>query len=235
MSTANKAEAELQSINAKMVADFLGNHPNFFEGHPYLLHSLELSHSTGAPRATSLIERQVTVLREKNKNLEHQLRELIDVARGNDDLASKIDALAIKLLAAHNRDEIVSVLEATLRGELLAEHAVMVLFLPSATDREPETRFLRVIDRGDEALTPFKTFLEMGSPRCGYIRDTQRDFLFGAGNIEIGSAALVPLGDQCVTGFLAIGSRDADYFNPGQSMDFLARMGDLITAALSSR
>ena len=169
MSTANKAEAELQSINAKMVADFLGNNPSFFEGHPYLLNTLELSHSTGAPRATSLIERQVTVLREKNQKLENQLRELLDVARGNDDLASKIDALTIKLLAASNRDEIISVLEETLRGELLAEHAVIVLFLPSANAREPETRFLRVIDRNDEALTPFTTFLDGGTPRCGYI------------------------------------------------------------------
>ncbi len=237
MSTAKKATAEAQpeGINAKLVADYLSNNPDFFEHHPHLLHSLELSHSTGGPRATSLIERQVSVLRDKNQSLEQQLREFIDVARGNDELAGKIDALAIELLAAKNRDEIVTALEATLRGELLAEHAVMVLFTPSATDREPETRFLRLIDRTDEALAPFKTFLDMGTPRCGYIRDSQRDFLFGAGNIEIGSAALVPLGDQCATGFLAIGSRDADYFSPDQSMDFLSRMGELVTAALGSR
>jgi uncharacterized protein YigA (DUF484 family) len=218
-----------------MVADYLGNNPGYFDSHPHLLHSIELSHSTGGPRATSLIERQVAVLRDKNQALERQLREFIDVARSNDDLASKIDSLAIKLLAAKNRDEVVAALEATLRGELLAEHAVMVLFLPSAPAREPETRFLRVIDRNDSALAPFKTFLDMGSPRCGYIRDTQRDFLFGSGNIEIGSAALIPLGEKCAAGFLAIGSRDADYFSPDQSMDFLARMGELVTAALSSR
>jgi len=235
MSTASKAAARPQSVTAKMVADYLGDNANFFDSHPHLLHSIELSHSTGGPRATSLIERQVAVLRDKNQALERQLREFIDVARSNDHLASKIDTLAIKLLAAKNRDEVVAALESTLRGELLAEHAVIVLFLPSAAERQPETRFLRVIDRNDNALTPFKTFLDMASPRCGYIRDAQRDFLFGAGNIEVGSAALVPLGDQCATGFLAIGSRDADYFSPDQSMDFLARMGALITAALSSR
>ena len=237
MSTANKAnaEAQLQGINAKMVADYLGNNPDFFDSHPHLLHTIELSHRTGGPRATSLIERQVAVLRDKNETLERQLGELIDVARGNDDLSSKIDALSIKLLAAKNRDEIVSALESTLRSELLAEHAVMVLFLPSATQREPETRFLRVINRNDEDLTPFKTFLDMGTPRCGFIRDTQRDFLFGTGNIEIGSAALVPLGEKCSSGFLAIGSRDADYFSPDQGMEFLARMGEMVSAALSSR
>ena len=235
MSTASKAEARPDGVTAKMVADYLGNNPGFFDSHPHLLHSIELSHSTGGHHATSLIERQVAVLRDKNQALERQLREFIDVARSNDDLASKIDSLAIKLLAAKNRDEVVAALEATLRGELLAEHAVMVLFLPSAPARQPDTRFLRVIDRNDGALTPFKTFLDMASPRCGYIRDTQRDFLFGSGNIEIGSAALIPLGDKCATGFIAIGSRDADYFSPDQSMDFLARLGELVKAALSSR
>jgi len=31
---------------------------------------------------------------------------------------------------------------------------------------------------------------------------------------------------------LAIGSRDADYFHPGKSMDFLSRLGDLLGGAL---
>ena len=42
----------------------------------------------------------------------------------------------------------------------------------------------------------FETLFESGRPRCGQIRDSQRDYLFGAGTIEIGSAALVPLGDK---------------------------------------
>ena len=59
--------------------------------------------------------------------------------------------------------------------------------------------------------------------------------MFGPDADEIGSAALVPLGENAATGLLAIGSRDADYFHPGQSMDFLARLGDLLGCALAIR
>ena len=33
-------------------------------------------------------------------------------------------------------------------------------------------------------------------------------------------------------GFLAIGSVEAERFNPGMSIDFLSRLGELVTAAL---
>ena len=44
--------------------------------------------------------------------------------------------------------------------------------------------------------------------------------------------ALVPLGKKTQIGFLAIGSADADRFHPGMSIDFLARIGDVVAGAL---
>ena len=58
------------------------------------------------------------------------------------------------------------------------------------------------------------------------------DFLFKADASEIGSVALVQLGENSDIGFLAIGSTSADRFHPGMSMDFLSRVGDLVAAAL---
>ena len=93
-------------------------------------------------------------------------------------------------------------------------------------------RFFRVVERGDEVLKPFQTFLEGTSARCGRIRDSQREFLFRQDADEIGSAALIPLGDGAEIGFLAVGSVDSDRFHPGMSIDFLARVGDLVAGAL---
>ena len=42
----------------------------------------------------------------------------------------------------------------------------------------------------------FDSLLQSGKPRCGQIRDAQRDYLFGKDSIEIGSVALTPLGRQ---------------------------------------
>jgi len=43
----------------------------------------------------------------------------------------------------------------------------------------------------------------------------------------------VPLGSKASIGFLAIGSVDAKRFHPGMSIDFLTRVGDLISGALN--
>jgi hypothetical protein len=116
------------------------------------------------------------------------------------------------------------------------DHAVLVLFeIDTVGEFGAEHRFLHLVERSDKVLGPFRTFLESGQARCGMIRDSQRDFLFGPDADEVGSAALIPLGENAATGFLAIGSRDLDYFHPGKSMDFMNRLGDLLGCALTIR
>lgn len=214
------------------VARFLAANPDFFEQHGALLAKLTLPHSTGG-QAVSLIERQVSVLRQRNDSLETQLRELVEVARGNDELADKIHTLALLLIAAPDRDQVVELLEQQLRLEFNADRAVLVLFGKLGSGVEEPGQFLRLADREDASLGPFRSFLEGEVVRCGTVRDAQRDFLFGADNFEIGSIALIPLGEQSGLGFLAIGSRNADHFHPGVSIDFLSRLGEIVAAALA--
>ena len=67
------------------------------------------------------------------------------------------------------------------------------------------------------------------------MRDTQRQFLFGSDAGEIGSVALVPLGEHGAIGLLALGSHERERFHPGMSTEFLARMGELIADAVVHR
>lgn len=237
MSTVKQAESREDNPQASQKGDedsivqYLQSHSDFFERHGPLLAQLKLPHSTGGA-AVSLIERQVLVLRQRNDKLESQLRELVEVARGNDDLADKIHALAVLLIGTREKPAIVELLEKQLRMEFNADRSVLVLF-DETGETFVEGQFLRLADRADESLGPFKSFLEGDSVRCGPVRDAQRDFLFGPDNCEIGSIALIPLGNHCRRGFLAIGSRSADHFHPGVSIDFLSRLGELVATALS--
>ena len=192
---------------------------------------MTLPHSTGGA-AVSLVERQVSVLRQRNDSAESQLRELVEVARGNDELADKIHALAILLIAAGSRREIVDLLEQKLRMEFNADRSVMVLFGEEDIDSAAMGQFLRIADRTDEELGSFRSFLDGDSVRCGPVRDAQRGYLFGQDDCEIGSMALIPLGRRSDLGFIAVGSRSAEHFNPGVSIDFLSRLGELVAAAL---
>ena len=78
-----------------------------------------------------------------------------------------------------------------------------------------------------------ESLLQSGKPRCGQVRDAQRDYLFGKDSVEIGSVALTPLGPKGALGLLAIGASDVDRFHPGMSTEFLSRIGELVTYALT--
>ncbi|MBT8087459.1 MAG: DUF484 family protein, partial [Gammaproteobacteria bacterium] len=137
------------------------------------------------------------------------------------------------LLAANSLQATVTALEEAMRSGFDADQAVLVIFGdPGKFDDISAGRFFHVIDRKDAALRPFNTFLNGSGPRCGQIRDAQREFLFHNDAEEIGSAALVPLGKGAEIGFLAVGSVDSKRFHPGMSVEFLTRLGDLIAGAL---
>jgi hypothetical protein len=112
-------------------------------------------------------------------------------------------------------------------------NSVLVLFIEEARALEPAMgQFLRVANPSDEDLRTFDSLLSSGKPRCGQVRDAQRDYLFGKDSVAIGSVALAPLGQKGAVGILAIGSSDAERFHPGMSTEFLLRIGELVTYAL---
>jgi uncharacterized protein len=213
------------------IAAYLQHNPDFFERHQALLVRLRVPHARGGS-TISLVERQIEVLREKHAGLEDKLAELVGVARANDAIAEKLHRFTRRLLRAGSRAEAVTLIETSLREDFDSFHGVLVL-IGEYPDLAPQ-RFVRAIARDDAGLKSFDTLFASGKPRCGQVRDTQREFLFGQDANDIGSVALVPLGDKSAPlGVLALGSTDRDRFHPGMSTEFLARMADLITDSLA--
>ncbi|MEM7430641.1 MAG: DUF484 family protein [Pseudomonadota bacterium] len=231
MSTQRKPEFVEDELSEDTVREYLEANPDFFERNSSLLRTLQIPHSSGD--AVSLVERQVSMLRQKEIKLERQLKDLIEVARDNDVLVAKIHELTLQLFGTETLHETISAVEAAMRTGFGADQSILVLFGdPERFGDIKAGRFFRVIDRSDDELKPFSTFLNGKGPRCGQVRDSQREFLFHGDSEEIGSVALVPLGRDAELGFMAIGSVDADRFHPGMSIDFLARVGDLVSGAL---
>ena len=98
MSTQRKPEFREDSLSEEAVRDYLADNPEFFERYADLLGSLRLPHQSGA--AVSLVERQVSMLRQKDLKHERKLKELLEVARANDTLADKLHCLTLNLLGA---------------------------------------------------------------------------------------------------------------------------------------
>lgn len=217
------------------IAHYLEHHPEFFERHGELLTQLKVPHLAGGA-ATSLVEKQVEILRQRNRKLEARLIDLVEIARINTDVSDRIHQLAVRLLALGDPREIIEVVEASLREDFSADMSMIVLFGQGEMyEQLPRTHYFRSIARDDPAIRAFATFMATGKPRCGHLRDAQRNFLFGHNNSELGSAALIPLGDHASVGLLAIGSRDENHFNPAMGTDFLARIGELVSTAIAAK
>lgn len=218
-----------ETMTEDSIADYLKSHPDFFERHGALMLGLKLPHRTGGA-SISLVERQVSMLRQRNGQLERQLKDLVAVAKQNDVLVEKIHQLCLKLMRAPTLLQRLERLETGLREDFAAERAVLVLF-PAAPAEAVREGFVRRLGTDDPDVRPFATFLRAAKPRCGPLRDRQKN-IFERDADSVSSAALVPLGAESRLGFLIIGNRDPDHFHPGKRMDFLARLGEVLAVAI---
>ena len=212
------------------VARYLQHNPEFFERHQALLARLRLPHSRGGS-TISLVERQIEVMRERHAALEAKLAELVRVARDNDAIAERFHRFARRLLRAPSRQAALDGIEASLRDDFDAFDSVLLLI--GSASPESTQRFPRLISPDDPNLKSFESLFASAKPRCGQVRDSQREFLFGSDANDIGSVALVPLGEKGSLGLLALGSTERDRFHPGMSTEFLGRMADLIADAVA--
>jgi uncharacterized protein YigA (DUF484 family) len=221
------------AINDGSVTRYLETYPDFFERNAALLAKLRLPHLRESSATVSLVERQVEVLRDRNQALERKIAEFKDVARANEALANRIHGLSQRLIRGRTLLDTIQAVETSLSEDFDARNSVLLLFMEQARELEAAAgRFLKTADPADDEVKSFESLLQSGKPRCGQIRDAQRDFLFGKDCIEIGSVALAPLGAGGALGLLAIGASDADRFHPAVSTEFLTRIGELLANAL---
>jgi len=233
MSTQTARGLPAGQTDEERIERYLALNPDFFERHQALLARMRLPHMrTGS--TVSLVERQVEVLRDQKTDADRRLAEFIAVARANDQLAERIHRFTRRMLRAPTALAALGALEASLREDFDAFHSVLVLTAPVASLGNAQLEpFLRRLPADDSNMRTFEALLATGKPRCGQVRDTRRDFLFGPEAASIGSVALVPLGEAGALGLLALGSAERERFHPGMSTEFLKRMAEIITDALS--
>lgn len=206
--------------DAARVAAWLQRHPDFFQGRDELLMSLRLSH---APRgAVSLVERQLSLLRERNDELRSRLNQLMDVARDNDRLFDKTRRLVLDLLDAGSLEEVVSAVEDSLRHQFQVPYVSLILYSDSPL---PVGRSTSVA----EAQKAVGSLLSGGKSVCGVLRPHELAFLFADDEASIGSAAVVTVGSQ---GILAIGSPDPQHYKSSLGTLFLGYIAEVLARVL---
>ena len=216
MSDTKEADEALE----QEIAEYLATKPDFFLRHPELLEALQIPHETGT--AVSLIEHQVKALQKQSAQYRTQLAELIEVARENERLNQRLHQLTLNLIEARTLNDVLSTLQDELRSKFNADAVELKLFSIEELDAHSN----------ESALSVFRDFMDTDKPSCGVLDEKKLQTLFGDQLGNHGSAALIPIRTTTLSGVLAIGSKDNDRFHPGKGVDFLIRLGELVSLTL---
>ncbi len=214
-------------VDARDVASFLRANPAFLDQHPELLRALSIPHGSGD--AVSLLERQVTVLRDDNARLKKQLDDWVRLARVNETLNHKIHELALTLMHAVGPQAIFASLDRGLREQFGADRVHSLLFAePAFIDGGNDTHFT-----GSDVARrePFTALLAQGRTACGPLAPAMRAALI-IDDASAGSAVIMPLLGKAWDGVLVITSSDPTRYQADMGTEFLTFLKEIVTLVL---
>lgn len=212
-------------LDSTAVAQYLADHPQFFEEHAALLGEVKLS-SPLTGRAVSLQERQMEVMRAKYNALELRMAGLVRHAEENAAIAGRFHGWTQQLLRTHDTADMPAAV-----AEGLVEHFIV----PQATLRlwnlapEHEGKWYTAGISDDARL--FANSLR--APYCGPNRDFEAvRWLENAD--EVRSTVLIALrAGGNAFGLLVLGSNDTERFGATMATDFLVHIGETASTALA--
>lgn len=223
--------ASVSPITEDDIAQFLANTPGFFERHAELLASVTIASPHG-PRTVSLQERQAEMLREKIKGLEHRIMDMVRHGHENNAIAQKIHQWSRELLAVGAAAALPQAVEQGMQSLFDVPQVALRLW-----GTAPEHAQAAFAQGASEDVRSFASSLTM--PFCGPNLGFEATAWL-ARAAEVQSLALLPLrrgaiddAEQPAFGLLVLGSPDPHRFEATMGTDFLARMAELASAALS--
>lgn len=217
------------------IADYLANSPDFFERHAQLLAAVQLT-SPHSQRAVSLQERQATLLREKIKILEQRIMEMIRNVNDNMLLSDKLlmwartlflnaDPLALPQLMA---DEIASQFSVPQVGIKVWGVAPKYAACPFAMGVSDDAKTFAT------SLTEPFCGVNTGLEAINWLPEPQAATSLAILPLRALAPAIGLVGQVSPAfGLLVLASPDAQRYNSTMGTDFLARIADLASAALS--
>ena len=225
-SAAETVSANLDELSAEEVAAYLREHPEFFLQQDDLLAELSLPHESG--NAISLLERQVTILRERGIEARQKLNNLLENARNNDQLFDTTRNLVLALLRAKNITEIADVAVDQLSNHDSIDACEIVLV------EHPDLQVANSVRTDSLASLKhrYEDVFRLKRTHCGAIDEEHVRWLFN-NNDSVKSTALCPvISNGEVLALLALGNHAENYFNVNLDTLFLDFIGHVVGAVL---
>lgn len=220
------AKDELEQAQA--VVSYLAEHPDFFAAYGAVLVNMNIPAPHGG-RAISLHERQLEVLREKNRALEMRLAELIRHGQENDAIVDKMQRWSRQLLLQTDHAQLPGLVESGMTEIFSVPQVALRLW------------GLKEAYRGLPNATAVSNPLvdathKLQKPICADSKDQPARNWLPAEGADTRSIALLPLrrgAEPKSFGVLVLGSADAERFRVGKGTAFLDRIAETASASLS--
>lgn len=209
-------------MKSEDVAAYLQQHPEFFEQYSEMIAGINIPHPHGG-RTIPISERQILSLREKSKQLENKLREIIQFGEENDAIGGKMHRITLAMLGCRDLNAVLHAVQYNLREDFAVPHVALRLWRGVAILPE----FAAVSD----AVKGFAAGIT--HPYCCAQAMLDTGALFGESEPLLKSYAYVALRDTDCFGLLAMASEDARRFYPEMGTLYLARLGEMVSAALA--
>ena len=222
MASSNPSKAE--SLDPERVAAFLRDNPDFLDNRPDLLAELTFTHETPAG-VSSLIERQISVLRAENQRYHEQLQALQQNQEASRTLIELGHQLALDMLTVGSTDTAIRDLFGFLEEHYAADGCHLFLFTattPSTTIDQVELR-----DRHDRLRLLLAELFNRKQPLLDSLQSEYLSLIFGERSESIRSTLLLPLTGQDWEGLFVVGSGKRDRYRRGPELElliFLARI-----------
>jgi uncharacterized protein len=221
---------KMNPITEDDIANYLANTPGFFERHAQLLSAVQMTSPHGN-RAVSLQERQAEMLREKIKALEHRVMDMVRHGTENMVIADRLQRWARKLLQVRGG----SALPATIASEIRTQFMVPQVAIKVWDVDSPHAEEPFALGVSQDART-FASSLTQ--PYCGLNSGFEAVRWLDDPATAM-SISLIPLRDGEINsstpafGMLVLASPDPQRFQSGMGTDFLERIAELASAALT--
>lgn len=210
----------------KVVREFLRENPDFLDKNTDILETMILPHNSG--KAISLVERQVGVMRDRNKEMRSRLDNMLQTAQDNDLLFEKTKRLVLNLLEAKTLGSLVEAVYDSLGKDYGIEFYSLTLF----GDEKKLPRTMARIASTEKANERVGTLIGANRTVCGVLREDEMVFLFGERGRQVGSVAAVPLRYDSLYGILAVGNSDPNFYKSSMGTLFLSYVAEILNRVL---
>jgi hypothetical protein len=206
-----------QSMAPEAVVAYLRDNPDFLQQHTKVWEHQQLNHRCG--NATSLVERQVMVLRQRIQSYGSKLSELLQTARRNDIQFEKTKRLVTELSGCTTVSDMCQALTTSFIEEFHANIVCLVSFGEYNIAAQHQS-LLKLSQEDKQTAALIELFAKQPWSFCQPVKGSSLDELLAQFDKELCSCAIIPIHvHEQPTACVIVASTTSDHYT--QEMDTL--------------